>query len=345
MIRNIPCRICGESKNFFNLIAATGNRGVPFISKEHKVALCQNCGVCFLNPQHEDGDYKKYYEWHDRPVDRKVSPKGFRPGTRGEYDRLRLDFFTKILKDKNARILDIGSGYGRFLKSLEERGYRNLHGLEPNREAVKVAEENYGYKFYNAGLGDASLPEKEFDAATLIAVIEHFTDPVKALRDMYKLLRPGGYLYVNTPNLEDVVLRQGINKYFKFVHTFYFTEKSLKNALKKAGFEIAGSYTLPADRRFSNLLCPENYSNSELNIIAKRPLKDGAALEIEKEDWKKIRDKVRSIWRKDKYYALTGRLLSIWRHRKFIGYPAILLKKKLCSKKPLTDFEIPETTG
>ncbi len=337
----IPCSVCGERKHFHTLFVAKGNRNVPFIVKSHPVVLCQNCGLCFLNPQHSEGDYQKYYEWHDRPIDRKVGVLGIRPGTRTEYDRLRLDFFTGFLKDKKSKIIDIGSGYGIFLNSLTSRGYKNLYGIEPNREAVKIVKENFGFEIYDANLGDASLPKNEFDAATLIAVIEHFNDPIKSLRDMYALLKPGGYLYVNTPNLSDVVLRQGINKYFKFVHTFYFTEKSLSNCLTRAGFEIVGSYALPADKRFSNLLCPENYSNSELNIVARKPLLETIDVNIEKEDWNMIYSAIHSIWEKDKYYDLSRRVLSFLRYRPIIKYPFIALKKQLMKRKPLVGLQVP----
>jgi 2-polyprenyl-3-methyl-5-hydroxy-6-metoxy-1,4-benzoquinol methylase len=283
MQTKILCPVCAAG-DFYTLLTARGNRRVLFISQEHPVVLCKNCGICFLNSQIREKDYQRYYEWYDRPMNRKVDARGFRPGKRTEYDRLRLNFFVNFVKDKNSKIIDIGSGYGNFMKNLQNRGYMDLYGIEPNREAVRVAQANFGFKIYNANLGDASLPKNEFDAATLIAVIEHFNNSIEALRNIYKLLKPRGYLYVNTPNLLDVVLRQGIDKYFKFVHTFYFTEKSLSNCLKKAGFEIVGSYTLPADRRFSSLLCPENYSNSELNIIARKPLKEGGLMPVEKEN-------------------------------------------------------------
>ncbi len=337
----ILCPVCG-SKDFYTLLLASGNRGVPFISKKHPVVLCKNCGICFLNPQHSEEDYQKYYEWHDRPTDRKVDARGFRPGTRTEYDRLRIDFLSRFIKDTKSSVIDIGSGYGNFLKNLKDRGYENLFGIEPNREAVKVAKENFGFEIYNANLGDASLPQNMFDAATLIAVIEHFNDPIKELKNIYKLLKPGGYLYVNTPNLLDVTLRQGINKYFKFVHTFYFTETSLSNCLKKAGFEIVGNYTLPSDRRFSSVFSPENYSNSELNIVAKKPLKDGVVMTIQVENWIEVRDKMYAIWRIDKYYNFIRRVLSFLRHRHIIGNLFIALKERCKQKKPLVGFQIPK---
>jgi rubredoxin len=114
-LRNIACPVCGEEKDFYMLVVAEGNRGAPFIASRHHVVLCKNCGLCFLNPQHDEADYAKYYEFYDRPVGRKIGPKGFRPDSlRSEYDRIRLDFLTQFLPDKNAKIIDIGSGYGLF---------------------------------------------------------------------------------------------------------------------------------------------------------------------------------------------------------------------------------------
>ncbi len=340
--RFIPCPICSEKDDFQYLFTATGNKDVSFIAREHSVVLCKNCGMCFLNPQHDDGDYEKYYEIHDRPIGRKINSLGFRPNSRrGEYDRLRLDFLKQFLPNKESKIIDIGSGYGLFLEKLKDAGYTNLFGIEPNTEAVRISKENFGFKIYNEGITSTRLPKSEFDVTMLIAVIEHFTDPVRSLGQIKTLLKPGGVLYVNTLNLREVILRQGINKYFKFVHTMYFTKNSLKNALRLAGFEIVSQYTSPAVRKHSTIFCPENFAYSELNIIARRPITESIfPARIEKENWKEIELIVKSKWKVDKYYAFLHRALSYMGRKKVIGYPFRLLRQWGMHSNPLRDIVV-----
>lgn len=344
--RVITCPVCGAEKNFSTLVVAEGNRGAAFIDVQHPVVFCKSCGLCFLNPQHEASDYAKYYELYDRPAGIKIGPKGFRPDSlRSEYDRIRLDFLTQFFPDKSAKIVDIGSGYGLFLKGLYARGYQNLYGCEPNREAARVIKENFGFNVFNSGLGDSTLPHDYFDAATLVAVVEHFTDPIGSLKHIYRLLKPGGLFYINTPNLKDVVLRQGWNKFFKFVHTFYFTETSLKNILRKAGFEIVASYTLPANLRYAGWLSPERYSSSELNIIARRPSR-GAILrtDTELENWQEIKNAALSAWQRDKYYNFARRVISFFRFRRPTSFFIRWLDQKTRTRNPLKDTSVPRFT-
>jgi SAM-dependent methyltransferase len=343
--RMIPCPICGQTNNFYTLITARGNRGVPFIAPTHPVVLCRQCGVCFLNPQHDESDYVRFYADYDRPHGKTVARADHRAqGLSGEYDRLRLDFFERFVLNKNGSIVDIGSGYGRFLDRLRERGYTTLAGIEPSDEAVAVSRANFPFPVQHAGLGDADLPQDTFDAALLIAVVEHFTDPVAALSHVYSILKPGGLFYINTPDLRGFAVRHGLgkDKFFKFVHTFYFTETSLKNCLRKAGFEIAGSYNLPPDLRYSTLLAPDNFALGELNVMARRPAGGTVAPAIEREDWRELAGFVSCRIREDRPYRLAARTFEILRHRPIIGGLVRRFQKQQRARlpRPLADRDI-----
>jgi SAM-dependent methyltransferase len=225
--RTISCPVC-ESVDFHTLLTAIGNRGVPVIANEHPVVICRGCGMCFLNPQHEQADYDVHYRDYDRQIGRKlaVSPEITTGGKRTMFDRIRLSFFEHYVPDRNAKIVDVGAGYGVFLKHLSDDGYCKLTGIEPNTEAVRMIREVFHFDVLQGSIGDDSLPADTFDVAMLIAVIEHFTDPVSALCAIKKILRPGGLFYINTPNVTDLMLNNGVNKYFKFVHTMYFSDIS-----------------------------------------------------------------------------------------------------------------------
>src|SRR3989344_4094833 len=138
--RLIDCPVCG-SNEFELLFEVEGNRGVPFIDAKHRVVFCARCGICMLNPQHTIEDYRRFYETHNRAADVEMDVKTPRPQSlRTDYDRLRIDFLTHFIKDKNAKILDVGAGYGYFLYMIEKRGYKNVEGLEPSAEGVQVSE-------------------------------------------------------------------------------------------------------------------------------------------------------------------------------------------------------------
>lgn len=330
--RVILCPICGED-NFHKLFEVRGNRGVAFIDPIHQVVLCQNCGFCFLNPQHTAEDYQAYYKSFDRPA---TGPGAKKRLKREVYDPVRLEFLKQAFPNRQGRVLDIGSGYGLFLSGLKEGGYQNLFGLEPNQEAVRFSRANFGFQIEQGSLEADNLPTENFDAAVLIAVMEHLVDPIGALKKIYRLLKPGGVLYVNTLNLRDVVLRKGIEKYFKFVHVSYYTEASLKNVLRLAGFEIIRSHTLPAQLKYSTILSPENFTYSELNIAARRPGQPMIQRQIEKENWQDLARIVRQAWQRDWKYFQAWRLLGRLRRLPFLR--AVFHRRPL--KNPLEEYRI-----
>jgi hypothetical protein len=65
-----------------------------------------------------------------------------------------------------------------------------------------------------------------------------------------------------------MVLRQGIARYFKVVHTYYFSLETISSLLVKAGFEIMASRRRPPLVKTSGLLYPDNYWSGELDLLA-----------------------------------------------------------------------------
>lgn len=101
---------------------------------------------------------------------------------------------------QKGRLLDVGCGNGQFLAQMRDLGWEIL-GVEPDREAARIAKEQLGNHVITGTLEEASLPEKSFDAITLYHVMEHVHDPVALLRECNRVLKPGGKLVVVTPNI------------------------------------------------------------------------------------------------------------------------------------------------
>jgi SAM-dependent methyltransferase len=140
---------------------------------------------------------------------------------------------------KGARLLDVGCGSGSYLELAASIGW-NAEGIDPDPSAVDNAQSK-GIKVRCTGLdSEACSSTGTYDAVTLDQVIEHFHDPIGALRTCYALLRPGGLIWVRTPRLNSRGHRRfGIN--WRGLepprHLTLFTEHSLQLALKAAGFE------------------------------------------------------------------------------------------------------------
>jgi SAM-dependent methyltransferase len=92
---------------------------------------------------------------------------------------------------KNAAILDLGAYCSEVPVSLAMMGYSNVHGIDLNPKVHQMP--FAGQVTYTVGnFNQTSYPDASFDAITAISVIEHGYSPQQLLREIGRLLRPGG---------------------------------------------------------------------------------------------------------------------------------------------------------
>ena len=89
-------------------------------------------------------------------------------------------------------------------------------------------------------LDDAHLAEESFDVITLWDVIEHLTDPMRELRESYRLLKKGGLICIHTMNIESPLARLMGHRWpwLMEMHLYYFSPRTLGEMLRKAGFTV-----------------------------------------------------------------------------------------------------------
>jgi SAM-dependent methyltransferase len=96
---------------------------------------------------------------------------------------------------------------------------------------------------------EAGLPAGAFDVVTCWHVIEHASQPRRVIEEIHRVVRPGGWLVLATPNLEDhifraaYVLARGRRPRLyepdgREVHLFHFSARTLRALVASAGFEV-----------------------------------------------------------------------------------------------------------
>jgi 2-polyprenyl-3-methyl-5-hydroxy-6-metoxy-1,4-benzoquinol methylase len=172
--------------------------------------------------------------------------------------------FSNILKPSYQRLsqvstppslLDIGSGIGVTLDTAARMGFATT-GVELCKPLAKIAGQK-GHKIFQCDVADIQV-NAQFDAVSMMDIIEHLVDPVSVLQSLKAQLRPGGELIVYTPDHSSLIVsvahwmyRMGltspIENIFACSHTCFFTEKTLRHCIESAGFEILDAAHLPYD--------------------------------------------------------------------------------------------------
>jgi SAM-dependent methyltransferase len=105
----------------------------------------------------------------------------------------------KLELDTNAKILDVGTSTGTNLRLLNTLGFRNVVGVEPDPNAGEFARRKTGATVVSADCNNLPFGTAEFDCVLATDVLEHIEDDARAVREIVRVLRPGGHLIVTVP--------------------------------------------------------------------------------------------------------------------------------------------------
>jgi len=161
---------------------------------------------------------------------------------------------------KGARFLDIGCGEGTLATHV--RGlFAEVHGIDISEEAVQLAINN-GVRALRANLNvdPIPFPENHFDVVTALDVIEHVFDPIRLIREIHRVLTPGGYTVISTPNIRKIqrVLTLVRGRFprtsydpvgYDGGHLHYFTSQDMRALLEQERFKVTLIDGICSDRR------------------------------------------------------------------------------------------------
>ena len=230
---------------------------------------CAGCRSAYLDPRPDRATialaYSRYYTHanQDSPRDTRKSIRaalanGYRNaryGTKfepslsiGQYVALALPGFRRALHwhyrylpkprgTSRGRALDIGTGNGGWLLIAAEAGW-SVAGADPDPVARTKGDE-LGLEIRHGGAEAWADEPGTFDFISMNHVIEHVHDPAQTLRTVFELLRPGGRLFIQTPNL-DALGHSIYGRNWRGLepprHLVLFNRRSLAHALRSQGF-------------------------------------------------------------------------------------------------------------
>lgn len=197
------CPVC-DGENFVKMFQVNGHQ--DFDSNFFK---CRDCMAVFLNPCPTDMFLEDFYN-HRYYSDEHRKKMGWETDLTKISSEILLQmekrmnfvesFINEELKYPRGNILDVGCSTGFFLLEAKLRHW-NAQGIEISDRAATIAREHLQLPVKTGVLTENDFENESFDVVTAWDVIEHISEPKNFLVNIYRLLKKGGILVFNTPNI------------------------------------------------------------------------------------------------------------------------------------------------
>ena len=230
--RHVKCNLCGADD--FTVRFPKG------FAQVHRIVVCNHCGLMYSNPQ-ELIDCERFEAATAPRVFNEIDSRQYFQKQQVQLpDYLRALHSLNRLAPKHGNLLEIGSYCGFLLNRIRGDGW-TVTGLEPDRAVADYSRQKFGLNIVDGVLPQPSLPSSHFDAIIMLHVIEHMPDPSANLREIRRMMKPGGLLVVETPRFDSLMFKL-LGRRERSIsncngHIYFFTVPTLKALLKKNGFE------------------------------------------------------------------------------------------------------------
>jgi SAM-dependent methyltransferase len=198
--------------------------------------MCSDCGFIFMNPPLSAETIKSFYT--EQYYSGKADYSYIDERRTMKYSAYVWDKRIKVIHRyvKRGNFLDVGASFGGLMKSAEK--YFTAYGIEISEYSASHASGRFAGRIHHGTLDDHPFSRSFFSAITMIELIEHLEDPMKAIEECYSLLRDGGLLVIQTANMDGRQAKSLAGKYEYFMpgHLTYFSMSNLSQALYRAGF-------------------------------------------------------------------------------------------------------------
>jgi 2-polyprenyl-3-methyl-5-hydroxy-6-metoxy-1,4-benzoquinol methylase len=212
---------------------------------------CDKCGLEFQSPR------LSYDELAEKIYTEDYCPGHEESANEKAYSRQLSNFET--FAGRKGSVLDVGCGNGSFLEFAKDRGWETFGAdIRLSPETAKLS-----CPLWEGRLTDIDFAGSTFDVIRFNHVIEHLQNPLVELERCKELLNPGGVVFVGVPNLSGVspmiknlqsrlgIKRKRWRHYAATHHLYFFTPKTLRSMIERAGF-IVRYWETPVDKNYGN---------------------------------------------------------------------------------------------
>ncbi|WP_298546899.1 class I SAM-dependent methyltransferase [uncultured Aquimarina sp.] len=217
-------------------------------------------------PKPDENSLGKYYESEDyishTDAKRTIFEKTYHLVKKFSLNR-KVKLISKLHKGTGT-LLDIGAGTGDFLIEANKTKWEVV-GIEPNQQARVLAKE----KGIVLQSDTVNLDSNGFDIITMWHVLEHVPDLSAQIKELKRLLKPGGHLVIAVPNFKSYDAQ-----YYKSFwaaydvprHLWHFSKNSIKTLFEEKEMKLKKIMPLVFDAFYVSLLS-EKYKNGKMNFV------------------------------------------------------------------------------
>ncbi len=204
---------------------------------------CRQCGLLWRGTMPSDEEAAQWYRdhyWQQFGVEQQ--------GTARENLCRHVMDMILMNRPSHGTLVDVGCGGGALLIQGVDCGWRVI-GFELSKAAVNRARSR-GLEVREQSWLPCPLDDDSADAVTFVNVLDHLINPFDALKEAWRVLRPGGQIYIRVPNgpLHDQLSRllSGCGlAHLTVMHLYGFGRRALSYHLTRLGFEAVEVRTSP----------------------------------------------------------------------------------------------------
>ncbi len=243
---HVACDLCGAD-----------TKELLFEKNTFRHVRCDQCGLVYVTPRLKDfvGQQESFYNRlaNDSDDFEEIFLRDY-SGSRKKRLLAEADSYKEY--NRRGRILDIGCGFGGFLKAAFERGWKYPEGVEIAPQPASFVQRFFPVK--TRSIEEDPYEKDFFDVVRLNNVIEHLPSPKKLVTSVHGILRLGGLFSISTTNFDSFsVALCGSN--WQYIggddHIYLFTSRTLIRLLEDTGFRVVVTKTRGIN------LTPKDYSS------------------------------------------------------------------------------------
>ena len=221
------CDFCGRNSLIFAYQPEGSTRGLS-------VYFCHHCGLVQSTPRIDRTEKR-----HDAAVSGGADWGNVRYG-KGFRTQAAMDALARHVRfNDRIALLDVGSNRGRFAAAfLDVAPHAEVTAVEPDERYADTCADLPRTKLVRARIEDAELADESFDIIHSCHTIEHLAHPFASLKDHARVLKPGGLLVMDAPNIALIGGDDILEEWFIDKHLYHFSETTLTRMIEAAGFTI-----------------------------------------------------------------------------------------------------------